>query len=114
MKGVKDKPPEYGGISLETSGGGVKKTLPVAGRSSKVVVWSVLSGAFSDKAELLEGVAVAVVVALKMVAGVDGSDSVLVGRISKKDKGEEASTWSSDTDVDFRVATDVVGNASMA
>lgn len=77
VKGVKDKPPEYGGISLETSGGGVKKTLPVAGRSSKVVVWSVLSGAFSDKAELLEGVAVA----LKMVAGVDGSDSVLVGRI---------------------------------
>ena len=114
MKGVKDKPPEYGGISLETSGGGVKKKLHVAGRSSKVVVWSVLSGAFSDKAELLEGVAVAVVVALKMVAGVDGSDSLVVGRISKKDEGEEASTWPSDTDVDFRVATDVVGNASMA
>ena len=91
MKAVKDKPPEVDGeISFETLGGGVNKTLPVTEKSPRVAAWFVLSGAFSDKAELLEGVAVAVVVALKMVAGVDGSDSVLVGRISKKDEGEEA------------------------
>lgn len=113
MKGVKGKPPKVGGgISLEASGGGVKKTLPVAGKSSKVVAWSVLSGASSDKADLLGGVAVTV--ALKMVAGIVDSDSVVVGRISTKDESEEASTWPSDTDVDFKVATDVVGNAFMA
>lgn len=113
MKGVKGKPPEVdGGISLEASGGGIKKTLQMAGESPKVVAWSVLSGAFSDKADLLEGVDVTV--ALKMVAGVDGYDSVVVGRISTKDEGEEASTWPSDTDVDFKVSTDIVGNASMA
>ena len=113
MKGVKDKPPEVdGGISFETLGGGVNKTLPVTGKSPRVAAWFVLSGAFSDKAELLEGVSVTV--ALNMVAGVDGSDSVVVGRISTKDEGVEASTWPSDTDVEFKVATDEIGNASMA
>ncbi|CAN7064460.1 unnamed protein product [Brassica oleracea var. botrytis] len=46
---------------------------------------------------------VAITVALKMVAGVDCSDSVVVGRISTKDEGEKPSTWPSDTDVDFKV-----------
>lgn len=113
MKGVKDKPPEVdGGISYETLDGGVNKTLSVTGKSPRVAAWFVLSGAFSDKAELLEGVSV--IVALNMVAGVDGSDSVVVGRISTKDEGVEASTWPSDTDVEFKVATDEIGNASMA
>lgn len=92
--------------------GGVNKTLSVTGKSPRVAAWFVLSGAFSDKAELLEGVSV--IVALNMVAGVDGSDSVVVGRISTKDEGVEASTWPSDTDVEFKVATDEIGNASMA
>ncbi|KAG2259976.1 hypothetical protein Bca4012_096954 [Brassica carinata] len=38
-----------------------------------------------------------------MVAGVYGSDSIVVGRISTKDEGEKASTWPSDTDLDFKV-----------